>query len=297
MPGLGNHEYFAGPGMFGKYETADSESAVDKYRTYFDLPGNERAPTAQQERYYALEYGVVSLIVLDTTDGHPHRSEMDSNWRLNGENNDGFAPDWHEGSEQYNWLLNELARAQANSRFTFVMFHGAPYTSGVHGKKPGDKKGRDILSGLPMQALTPLFLQFGVDGVFNGHDEMYEHSIVPGEEVLPGGERVDHQVHFWDIGIGGDGLRGPAKGVVNPYQVFLAHRDAPEIYAGNGVLEDGGKHYGHLEVNVEQRNDGTWQARVDAVYVFPLLDRKGQPTGFERRLYDDSLILQSNNLE
>ena len=297
IPALGNHDYFGGPGVLGKYATEDSERAVGKYKTYFDLPGNGSGDENLAERYYVLNYGVVTLIVIDGTDSQPHRSKSDTNWRLKGEGDGGFAPDWQPGSEQHRWLENELQRAQSGSRFTFVMFHGAPWTSGVHGKPPGEQQDHDILSAQPLQSLTPLFLAYGVDAVFNGHDEMYEHSIVPGFEVMPGGDKRSHEVHFYDIGIGGDGLRGPVDGVKNPHRRFLAHSDAPEVYGQDGVLLDGGKHYGHLEVNIGQGSDGQWKAQLDAVYIFPLMAVDGQVLGFERRLYDDSHTLIANPLE
>ena len=291
MPALGNHDYFGGPGVLGKYETQDSERAVHKYKTYFDLPANHSASADQGERYYALDFGVLTLIVLDGTNGQPHRSDRDTNWRLLGEGEGGFAPDWHPGSEQHNWLQNQLKKAQAASEFTFVMFHGAPWSSGNHALPPGEGPGKDILSALPLRALTPLFIEYGVDAVFNGHDEMYEHSILSGTEIMATGVQRQHEIHFYDVGIGGDGLRGPLEGKLNPHRVFLAHHDAPELYGPDGVLIDGGKHYGHLEVNVERNPDGQWQARLDAVYIFPLMNAEGGVTGFERRLYDDSHTL------
>jgi len=297
LPALGNHDYFAGPGILGNYKVENSENAVRKYQTYFDFPDNGSDNETHANRYYAIRYGPISLIVLDTNDGQPHRSDQDTNWKLRGHNDGGSAPDWHPGSEQHSWLKNELKRAQETSRFTFVMFHPAPYTVGVHGQVPGEAPGEDILSSVPLQALTPLFLSYGVDAVFSGHDEMYEHSVVPGLETLHDGTSRDHEIHFIDIGIGGDGLRGPLKTVLNPHQVFLAHTDAPEIYASDGVLRDGGKHYGHMEVNVGKNSDGQWQAQFDAVYVFPLLDSNRHVLGFERRLYDDSFTLTTNNLE
>ena len=297
IPALGNHDYFGGPGVLGKYATQDSERAVDKYKTYFDLPDNHSDNADLAERYYALNYGVITLIVLDGTDSQPHRSEFDTNWRLKGEGDGGFAPDWMPGSGQYRWLENQLKQAQANSQFTFVMFHGAPWTSGVHGRPPGEGAGHDILSAQPLQSLTPLFLSYGVDAVFNGHDEMYEHSIVPGHELMSEGDKRSHVIHFFDIGIGGDGLRGPVADVMNPHRTFLAHSDAPELYGPDGVLIDGGKHYGHLEVNIEQNPDGQWQAQLDAVYIFPLMDAAGRVLGFERRLYDDSYTLTTGSLE
>jgi len=291
VPALGNHDYFGGPGDLGKYETEDSERAVRKYLTYFDLPANGASHAWQEERYYALHYGVVTLVVLDTNDGLPDGSGMDTNLRLKGAGDGGFAPGWQPGSAQYAWLEETLRQAQQGSRFTFVMFHGAPYTSGVHGRPPGETHGRDILSALPLQALTPLFMHYGVDAVFSGHDEMYEHSVVPGKEVLPGGGESAHVIHFYDVGIGGDGLRGPVSDVPNPYRVFIADSDAPEVWSPEGLLIEGGKHYGHLEVNVSRDADGRWQARMDPVYIFPVVQADGSVEAFERRIYDDSVTL------
>jgi len=255
------------------------------------LPPNGASNARHLERYYALQLGVVTLIVLDTNNGVPDRSEMDTNWRLLGEGEGGIAPDWQPGSEQYAWLQKELQKAQQESRFTFVMFHGVPYTSGIHGRLPGEKPRGDILSARPLQVLNPLFMRHGVDAVFGGHDEMYEHSVLAGTEIPPNGEERAHEIHYFDIGIGGDGLRGPVKDMKNPHWTFLAHSDAPEIYDSTGVLADGGKHYGHLEVNVEMSSNGVWQARLDPVYIFPILEPNGAVAGYERRLYDDSLTL------
>ena len=297
LPALGNHDYFGGPGKLGKYGNGDSERSVRKYLTYFDLPDNGAANPAHSERYYALQYGPLSLIVLDTVDGQPHQSDRDPNWRLRGEKDGGHAPDWHPGSEQYMWLEQQLAEAQRNSAFTFVMFHAAPYTSGVHGQVPGEGRGQDILSSLPLQALTPVFMRYGVDAVFSGHDEMYEHSSVTGTETTPTGKTVDHRIHFLDVVIGGDGLRGPAGNVQNLHRVFLAHSDSIETHDEDGRLADGGKHYGHVEVNVSKAENGRWQARFEPVYVFPLPGDGQRVIGFERRLYEDVFILESVNLE
>ena len=294
LPSLGNHDYFSGPGEFGKYATPDSERAVRKYLTYFDLPSNGSGDVNHSERYYSLHHGAVTVIVLDVNNGLPNRSDMDTNWRLLGEGEGGNAPDWQPGSEQYRWLQAELQMAQENSRFTFVMFHHSPYTSGVHGRLPGKNRRRDILSARPLQSLTPLFIRHGVDAVFGGHDEMYEHSVLSGTEVSPDGLERAHSIHFYDIGIGGDGLRGPVKGVENPYRIFLADTDSPEVYGPDGVLRDGGKHYGHLEVNVEQNSDGIWQARIDPVYIFPVLHVDGRVVDFERRIYTDPVTLTAH---
>ena len=293
VPALGNHDYYGGPGAYGRYSNAATRRAAAKYKTYFDVPDNNADVAEYKEAYYSLPYGPITLIVIDGNDGEPHESATDTNWQIQDAAGGGTVPAWHEGSPQLQWLQEVLVRAQRESRFTFVMFHAAPYSSGVHGKSPGLGKGQDFLSALPLRALTPLFLRYGVDAVFNGHDEMYEHSKVSGAEQRPDGSESDHVVHFFVVGIGGDGLRGNDGSVDNPFRVFSAHDHAPEQRDSNGTLLDGGKHYGHLEINVEQDSDGQWRARIEPVYVFPIVGVDGGIDGFERRVYDDTTILTS----
>ena len=294
LPALGNHDYFAGPYGLGRYETRDSERAVAKYRSYFSLPANGSGVADEHERYYALQWGPVSLIALDLNNGRPNRGDRDTNWHLLGAGEGGKAPGWQPGSRQYRWLEKTLAAARRGSAFTFVMFHHCPYSSGPHARPPGEWPEGDDLSGVPLRELTPLFMEYGVDVLLTGHDEMFEHSVVDGEQVLADGARAPHRLHVFDVGVGGDGLRGPMAGVSNPYRVFLAHADAPEVHAADGRLLDGGKHYGHLEVNVERSDDGGWRARLDKVYVFPVTAADGSVLRFERRIYPGSTVLTAD---
>ncbi|HNP65506.1 MAG TPA: metallophosphoesterase, partial [Woeseiaceae bacterium] len=280
VPALGNHDYFGGPGELGGYGGEASRRAVSKYQAYFGRPP-----------YYVLNYGPIALIVLDTNDGKPERSAMDTNWYL-----DDTAPAWQEGSEQWTWLQQTLAEAQRDKAFTFVMLHPAPYSSGVHGRPPGVGDGENFSSGWPQRVLTPMFLRYGVDAVFTGHDEMYEHSVVDGEELMADGSKREHSLHFFTVGIGGDGLRGIDPLAANPYSVFTADRNAPEVYSDAGILQDGGRHYGHLLVDVSRGTDDCWQARIEPIYIFPLMSPEGDGQAFEARRYDDVLVLKNDRV-
>ena len=78
--------------------------------------------------------------------------------------------------------------------------------------------------------------------------------------------------------------------IITNTEKLLAHKDAPEIWE-NGVLKDGGKHYGHLEVNVAQK-DGKWVATLEPVYVLPIFDPETKKLlRFERRVYRDVVTL------
>lgn len=304
LPAVGNHENHAGgDGGSGFYTTPLAREAVARYRTYFETPDNGSGKPEHQDRYYRVDYGPITYITIDGSNGKPHQSDQDTNWYLHGEGEtsaenpewgEGEAPDFNPGSRQYQWLEEQLADAKKKSRFIFVQFHHVPYSVGPHGFNTGDggqSNGEDTQSGVPMRVLTPLFKKYGVDAVFAGHDEMYEHSLAD-------------TIHFFDIGIGGDGLRGPYMGEDgkydhpsnNPYQLFLAHLDAPETWSGNQLVA-GGKHYGHLEVNVKLE-DGEWQAELTPVYVFPIMDENGEVKRdisglpiFERRTYEDVTLL------
>ena len=95
-------------------------------------------------------------------------------------------------------------------------------------------------------------------------------------------------IHFYDVGASGDGLRGPQADLTNPFQTFLAHTDAPEAWLGD-VLVSGGKHYGHLEIDVTLAASGMWDVSITPAYAFPLLSatNPGEILGWERRTYAD----------
>jgi hypothetical protein len=263
---LGNHDNFGGPGALGEYTTAASNFAADKFLTYFDSPSNGASNPKHNHRYYRQDYGKVTMITLESTNGGVQGSANDTNHLITTSN----APDYVVGSEQYNWASAQLSDAKAKGQVVFVQFHHAPYSVGPHGWPAG---AGDNQSGVPMRLYSPLFEQNGVAAVISGHDEMYEHSIVNG-------------IHYFDTGSAGDGLRGPVAGLTNPFQVFLAHTGSPEVWSGNQLLS-GGKHYGHIEVNVTPLPDGRWQVELLPVYVFPQMNAQGTVTGWERRVYND----------
>ncbi len=282
---LGNHENYGGPGGFGSYSDPGVIRARDKFKTYFETPDNGSGVASFEDRYFRYDYGPITFISLDITNGLPANSSQDTNFFIGP---GPQLPDFNPGSPQYQWLETQLADAQANSQFTFVQFHHVPYSVGPHGfpaGNGGNNAGFDTQSGVPVRILTPLFAQYGVDAVFAGHDEMYERSVVNG-------------IQFYDSGIGGDDLRGPSSGpdgstglpTTNPDQKFLAHLDAPEVWNGNQLVS-GGKHYGHMEVDVFLDSNGIWTAELEPVYNFPLMDTNGNVIGWERRVYDDVVVL------
>lgn len=282
LPAFGNHENFGGPGSLGGYSAAAATAAAAKYRTYFDLPDNghshvEVSPGTFADhtgRYYRVDFGPVTLLTIDASNGGTQAAADDTNFYLVNSQNPQI-PDYAPGSAQYQWLQTQLDSAQSAGQITFVQYHHAAYSSGIHGQPAGEGPGLDKQSGQPLRLLTPLFATYGVSAVFSGHDEMYEHALVDG-------------IHFYDIGIGGDGLRGTTFGEPDYTREFLAHADAPEVWDGD-VLLSGGKHYGHLEIDVIMNTAGSWDVTITPVYAFPLLSATdpGVILGWERRTYDD----------
>ncbi|MCE9613607.1 MAG: metallophosphoesterase family protein [Lentisphaerae bacterium] len=284
---LGNHEYYPGTRQTGGqgYNQPGSEQSVAKFLTYFDNPPNGRGTAEQQERFYRIDYGPATIIVLDTCNGNDAVADQDTSLRLFASTG-SKAPDFNPGSVQYQWLVEQLADAQLRNRFTFVVFHHTPYSAGIH----GDAVTGDNQLGSPVKLLTPVMLQFGVDAILCGHDELLERSVVSGSEALPGGGTNAYDLHVYDYGVGGDGLRGPDSRVTNPQQAFLAHTDAPEDWSG-GVLQAGGKHYGHLEVNIARGGGGEWTATLTPVHLFPRMTAGGAVVDVERRVYADEVVL------
>jgi len=116
------------------------ENGASLYFDTFHLPGNGR--------YYAFDYASARLIVLDadTYDAGP------------------FLP----GGTQRAWLEQQLSTAAG--RWIFVSFHVAVHTS--FAEDPSEVNLRN--------ALAPLFEQYKVTAVFNGHIHSYERVLAGG---------------------------------------------------------------------------------------------------------------------
>lgn len=274
VPGLGNHDNYGGPGALGGYSADAAAAAADKFLTYFEVPDNAASFADHTGRYHRVDFGPVTMLTIDSSNGGTQGTATDTNFFLDNALNPQI-PDYMPGSEQYQWLESQLQSARSAGQIVFVQYHHAAYSVGPHGYEAGSGVGFDTQSGQPLRVLTPLLDAYDVAAVFSGHDEMYEHSLVDG-------------IHFYDVGASGDGLRGPQADLSNPYQEFLAHTDAPELWSGD-VLLSGGKHYGHLEIDVIMAESGLWNVTITPAYAFPVLSatNPGEVLSWERRTYDD----------
>jgi predicted phosphodiesterase len=107
------------------------------YLDAFYLPHNNPADT---ERYYSFDWGDAHFTALDFNTG----------------------PD----PEQLAWLRQDLGAT--DKPWKFVFYHQAIYSSGLHGHESW------VLA--KQQLLAPIFEQYHVDVVFNGHDHDYERT-------------------------------------------------------------------------------------------------------------------------
>tara|TARA_R110000822_G_scaffold8772_10_gene34662 strand:- start:10684 stop:12390 length:1707 start_codon:yes stop_codon:yes gene_type:complete len=285
LPVMGNHENYWHPNG-GGYTTDAATLSYDKWNTYWELPTNQAGDSRHQKRYYRVDYGPVTIIALDSSNGDDTDPARDTNLLLNGA--EARLPDFNRNSEQWNWAVRELADAQARGQVIFVQFHHTAFGTGVHSLTSGSAgiaNNEDNQSGMPMRIYHELFTRYSVTAVLSGHDELLEYVELDG-------------VHYWDVGFAGDGLRGPGYYPTTTYVPFdllpadaqathwSAHGDAPELWNGNQLI-DGGKHYGFMEVDVRPKGEYDYEVVMTPRYAFPLMNTQGVATGeFDFRQYN-----------
>jgi hypothetical protein len=265
---IGNWENFGARN--GGYEPWAVAASRRKYAAYLDGPSN--GDKNHQNFYHRIDMGPVTLITLDSSNGLPDNTDNDSNRNIDAAAYPGRdLVDAAPGARQWTWCLKELADARAKGQVIFVQFHHIPYSGGGH-ILPTTVEGSSGQAGLVMRAYTPWFQKYGVSAVFCGHNESFEWSAVG-------------DVQFFDAGVAGDGLgrpiddRDPRR--LNPWRRWTAHFDEPELWAGPQLVK-GGKHYGHLEVEIT-REAGKYKVTYQPVHSFPVTGDDGKVTRFERR--------------
>lgn len=110
------------------------ENEAQLFYDNFDLPNNEK--------WYSVELFGIHFIVLNTN------------------------LDISVGSEQYQWLANDLASIESDIRHVMAVFHYPPFTTGPYYT--------DAL-GL-REIIVPLFDEYNLDTAFSGHTHAYERS-------------------------------------------------------------------------------------------------------------------------
>lgn len=191
-PTIGNHEMGVGfadlsaiygkptgtiQGYFGGISTSSDPNSFlidgnaaqqDQHQTVpyidiFSLPsaGEAGGISSGTEQYYAFDYGKVHIVSLDS--------------QLSGR-------DTTQRTTMKKWLENDLANASLSADWIIVIFHHPPYSKGAN--HDSDSDAPTIAGAMPIDAqvpamrneFVPLFQQYGVDLVLNGHAHSYERS-------------------------------------------------------------------------------------------------------------------------
>ena len=119
------------------YAIGNHENESPLYYDYFYLPHNNPDST---ESYYSFDYGNSHFISLDTE--IPYSAS----------------------SPQYQWLEGDL-QGVCDKTYIFVFMHQHPYCAGGHESNIALRN-----------ALCPLFEEYRVDMVFNGHSHFYQRN-------------------------------------------------------------------------------------------------------------------------
>ncbi len=137
---IGNHEY---GGYWALGEVYPFEQRVN----------HPLSSTGSTEYWYSFDYGNAHFVFIDP--------------------NKGDGPKGHRippGSQQYEWLKNDLESARNKSKWTFVFFHQPPYSECWSG---GYYDGEYYIR----KEIVPLMELNGVDIVFGGHTHDYERGL------------------------------------------------------------------------------------------------------------------------
>ncbi len=150
---IGNHDLNGYPSDDGT-----AQVFLDDFYQFTNNP-------AGTEEYYSYEYGNVKMICLHTN----------------------FENDYKAGSAQYDWLLSELECR--TTEWVFVYFHQPPFCNGWDAlwyipftpffQYDGEEEVRNDL--------VPVFEQYNVDFVFNGHMHGYERGELNGVQYVTSG--------------------------------------------------------------------------------------------------------------
>lgn len=289
LPAMGNHENYWQPEGAG-YGPGAVKRAYERWRTYWDLPKNNALNSAYDKRYYRIDYGPVTILTLDSSNGDDSDYAKDTNLSIDGAASN--VPDFNVGSEQWQWAVSQLAEARSKGQVIFVQWHHMAYGTGVHSLisgQAGIANNEDNQSGLPMRVYHDLMKEYGVTAVFSGHNELLETVELDG-------------IHYWDVGISGDGLRGPGYFPTTNYVPFellpaaaqkthwSAHGDSQEIWIGKKIIE-GGKHYGFVDVQViPLAASNEYEIVIRPRYSLPVVDQMGVfMNKFEERSYSKEI--------
>ena len=294
LPAMGNHENYGGPDGGGGYNATTANAAAARYRTYFETPDNGSGNPTVQDRYYRVDYGPITYITLDCTNGLPNDSDKDTNWLSRGHGGPGAGLQPRLGPVP-------VARTAARRRPGQKPIHVRPVPPrpllGRSARlqprhRRTEQRRRQSVGCADAGAVAAVravrrrrcFLRARRDGRALGRRRASTFST-------PAAPATGFAVRTWAR----TGMYASPATIRT--RSSSPHLDAPEVWDGDRLV-DGGKHYGHLEVNVTEGDHGEFQATIEPVYVFPLMDEDGNVLRdahgevlYQRRVYDDVTVL------
>jgi 3',5'-cyclic AMP phosphodiesterase CpdA len=130
------------------------EAANNDFSSRFALatPDTDKGLTGD---YYSFDYGPAHFTAINTND----TTKTDPATGL--------------GDDQLNWIKTDLEESKAK-KWKIVLLHKGLFDAGAHCSNLADDNDYDIP--LIRQQLAPLFTQYGIDLVLQGHDHLYSRS-------------------------------------------------------------------------------------------------------------------------
>ena len=259
---IGNHEIWtaeATDGVEGDlrkgYGNGNLSTTMARYKAYVSNPPNDSKNPDWDGRYYSFKYGPATFIVLDS-------NSIETNGYLA---TDAAAPGWLPGTEQYDWMINELDKAQKESVFTFVMMHHSPYTRGGHGKPT------EVQTGYPIRSLDKIFHKYGVDSVISSHDHLVGRSvtgpkeIITNEELLKGKEGTPEVLNYFVVGNSGHSAREAKPGWEEWMSINIDGKAPFYSQYYYDWAEKPAKYFSFLNVSITKEDDNNWQAVIEVI--------------------------------
>ena len=154
---VGNHETYTYPFPNGTYGIPELNFST--YMANVEMPGNER--------YYSFDHKGIHFIFINTDEFWTH---------------EGGAYELDITPEQKDWVINDLTNNEMN--FTIAAFHRPCYSVRSESRYFQAKVIRGVLE--------PIFVEYGVDLVFSGHDHYYYRTKRKGIQHVVTGGAGDH---------------------------------------------------------------------------------------------------------
>ncbi|MHA1674639.1 MAG: metallophosphoesterase family protein, partial [Promethearchaeota archaeon] len=126
--------------------------------------------------YYSFNNSNVHMVTLDNFDNHTYTTE------------NGYTQGSFLSTAQLEWLEGDLSRNQDSDQWNFVFMHVPMYSTGDYASNP------ELIS-----QLEPIFIKYGVDAVFYGHDHHFETYYVNRNTSTDG-------IYYFTVGTGGGGI-------------------------------------------------------------------------------------------